>query len=60
MLRYRASIGKESLVCTSPSDTRWDECECYGEIIGLEEQTEQTVLKPEEEKTLKIQVYLYS
>jgi hypothetical protein len=50
MLRYRASVGKESLACTLPSDTRWEEYDRNGEIIGLDEQTEQTLFKSRREK----------
>ena len=60
MLRYRTSVGNESLVCTLPSDSRWEEYDHNGEIIGLDEQTEQALLKSEEKKMTKTEVYLHS
>jgi hypothetical protein len=60
MLRYGASVGKESLACTLPSDTRWEEYDRNGDIIGLDEQSEQTLFKPGKKKKFKIQVYVYS
>jgi hypothetical protein len=43
---------QESLACTLPSDTRWEEYDRNGEIIGLDEQTEQTLFKSGEKKNV--------